>query len=618
MLRSWNAFAAAAALYLGIGAAAVARAGDRPAAESPPAAENILEEVTLQNSKHYAAPPSPMRRQRVFPLQLRNVTVENKGSSQIRVKLPSNQAPLTPAVADGKVFVGGGFNSSEFYCLATDTGRPIWGLRLSDPGPSAPAYNRGTLSFTTESCTLYVVDAATGNCLWSTWLGDPLITAPTIVGDRVLVCYPATAGGGHGVKPPANFVFAARDLRTGKPLWQKWIDENIISAPVVSDDDVYLTTFAGTLYGFRLDNGEVELARRCRGTSAPVVSSKAIYLSRRVDKGGSNMPMECVAKLDRRTGEPLLASEARGAVYLADAESRARLSGQQRTQSDLTETSPLLLRSMASTPFRLVAMETAVPGDADYVPGGTPEVADARPDSIKLIGRTGAMDLQRFDGSRLAMTGGKLFNCMGDDLQSVDPRTGKVHWSVSLSQRQPQGGEPAALPPVAVAGRLYVATRAGELLRVSPRDGSIDGRVALGAAAATQPVFDDGRIVVGTVSGELIMLKSKDHKLTGWNQWGGGAAHSGIDNDDPGTTDDGLFSDEGEPRAARTGQDLVDATRASLKKFAKTTDKTAEKAREEFSLLNRELEHDTVLPRQQRDTLRFAVKRRQRQLDVKP
>ncbi len=156
-------------------------------------------------------------------IELRNFAVQKSGPSQIRVKLPTGQSLLTPAVAEGRVFVGGGFTSNEVYCLATDTGRPLWGVRLSDPGPSAPTYDRGTLSFTTESCSLYVLDAATGNCLWSTWLGDPLITVPTVAGDRVLVCYPASISGGRPARnrrltsslPPAIFARASRCGRSG-------------------------------------------------------------------------------------------------------------------------------------------------------------------------------------------------------------------------------------------------------------------------------------------------------------------------------------------------------------------------------------------------------------------
>ena len=289
----------------------------------PPDAEDILAEAVRQNSDCGAPPPSAGRHTNVARLLPRGFKVDSKSPMQLQVQLPSRQALLTPAVADGRIFVGGGFNSTEFYCLSADSGRPIWGVRLSDNGPSAPAYSRGTLSFTTESCTLYVVDAASGNCLWATWLGDPLITAPSIADDRVLVCYPAQAVSGGGARP-ANFVFAARDLRTGRPLWQRWIDEHVISAPLVSDGHVYLTTFAGTLYGFRLSDGEIKLARRCRGTSAPIVVNNTVYLSRRLEEVGTKMPQECVAAFDRRTGDPSWPPRRR-AIYLAEASLRPEL-----------------------------------------------------------------------------------------------------------------------------------------------------------------------------------------------------------------------------------------------------------------------------------------------------
>ena len=117
------------------------RGGDGPSAGPSPPAENILDEVARQNSERFARPPSPMRPEKVVRFSPRNLKVQSKSRSEVRVKLPEKQALLTPAVADGKVFVGGGFGSQEFYCLAADTGRPIWGVRLSDNGPSAPAYD---------------------------------------------------------------------------------------------------------------------------------------------------------------------------------------------------------------------------------------------------------------------------------------------------------------------------------------------------------------------------------------------------------------------------------------------------------------------------------------------
>jgi outer membrane protein assembly factor BamB len=136
--------------------------------------------------------------------------------------------------------------------------------------------------------------------------------------------------------------------------------------------------------------------------------------------------------------------------------------------------------------------------------------------------------MQRFDGSRLLSMGDRLVNCMGGDLISFDPLTGKKNWRLALIDKSDDRNESAALPPAAAGGRLFVATRAGQLLKVNPQNGSIDGRFDIGKTASTQPILDDGRIVLGTTDGELIMLKTKDRTLTGWNQWGGNAIHSGI------------------------------------------------------------------------------------------
>ncbi len=599
----WWSIAWLTVLLLEAVAATPARGGDPPPAGKPPDAEDILAEVVRQNSGRNAPPPSRTRRENITRQSPQGFKVYFKSPTQLRVQLPSKAALLTPAIADGRVFVGDGFQSTAFYCVSADNGRPIWGARLPDNGPSAPAYYHGTLSFTTESCTLYVLDAASGNCLWATWLGDPLIAAPSIADDRVLVCYPASATSGAVGARPANFVFAARDLRTGRPLWQRWIDENVISAPVVSGDNVYLTTFAGTLYGFRLSDGEIKLARRCRGTSAPIVAKNAIYLSRRVDEAGARIPQECVAAFDRRTGEPLLASEGRRAIYLAEAGLRpelikrrsqqtrpSRQCGQRRRKSGLRPASSLCL-----------AIRTTCPA-------GRSRPIHGRSRS-SLSASTGAFDLQRFDGARLTAMGGNLFNCMGDDLLSLDAQTGKVLWSFSLPHGNVDGGEPAALPPAVAGKSLYVATCAGQLLRVDPRNGKIDGSIDIGTPLSTQPVFDNGRLVVGTSSGELIVLKSTDRSLTGWNQWGGDSIRSAGST--TATAADPSPIADGKLPIARAGRELADATRAALRRWVKVKaeDENAEDAKWDLQVIRDELEQDARLPKTQREAFKYAVRR---------
>ena len=96
-------------------------------------------------------------------------------------------------MAEGRIFVGGGFNSTTYYCLDAGSGRMLWNANLSDNGPSASSYYHGMLLFTTELCTCYAMDAATGRMLWSVWLGDPVTSTPTIAGRQVLVSFPASA-----------------------------------------------------------------------------------------------------------------------------------------------------------------------------------------------------------------------------------------------------------------------------------------------------------------------------------------------------------------------------------------------------------------------------------------
>ncbi len=160
--------------------------------------------------------------------------------------------------------------------------------------------------FNTESCTLFAVDADTGKQLWSHWLGDPLTSTPTIAGGVVFTSYPANGGGGQlnevpnnpnlnvpkeklplpkpnpepkpsfdkidpvkepkkeppakdPVKekeqkdkagaakkaPPCSHVLVALELKTGKILWQRWIESDVMSAPVATDKELFFSTFGG-------------------------------------------------------------------------------------------------------------------------------------------------------------------------------------------------------------------------------------------------------------------------------------------------------------------------------------------------------------------------------------
>src|SRR5262245_55469411 len=291
----------------------VALWGDEPAKpkDKPkePEAVDILKDVKEWNSDKFAAPPTQFRQGHVNPRKLDEKAIA-KTTSGFEISLPSKAPIPTPTVYKDKLLVSGGFHSKEFYCFDAVTGKFIWGIDLDDDGPTAAVCDDGIGVFNTESCTLFAVDVNTGKHLWSYWLGDPLTSTPTIANGKVFTSYPARGGGGQQqmqqgpanqnaaqapnppapkkpadpvkakAHPPCSHVLAAFDLKTGKILWQRWIDSDVMSAPVAVDKELYATSFGGTVYKFNQDDGTLLSATKSRATSAPVVVGNNVYLTK--------------------------------------------------------------------------------------------------------------------------------------------------------------------------------------------------------------------------------------------------------------------------------------------------------------------------------------------------
>src|SRR5213594_3696686 len=107
-----------------------------------------------------------------------------------RIQIDRVRAVPTPALAGDRLFVGGGFGSYDFYSFDARTGAPAWRLHTSDDGPTAAVISQGFAVFNTESCTLEVVEAASGKVVWEKWLGDPLLAQPAVMDRRIFMVYP--------------------------------------------------------------------------------------------------------------------------------------------------------------------------------------------------------------------------------------------------------------------------------------------------------------------------------------------------------------------------------------------------------------------------------------------
>jgi outer membrane protein assembly factor BamB len=467
------------------------------------------------------------------------------------IKMPSGTPIPTLTVSGGKLYASGGFHSREFYCFAADTGKALWGVDLDDDGPTSAVVEDGVVVFNTESCTQFALDASTGKMLWSWFLGDPLGSTPTVAHGRVFTAYPTTAqrkqpdaqaeqkpGDNEANKPtgeqpavadtaPPTHALACFELKTGKLLWQRWIDSDVMSAPVAAGNQLYVTSFGGAVYRFNQRDGEVLSVRNARATSAPVVLNDIVYFTRRADTGRNEKAAETLVGVDR----PLTAEQ-----FVSLRKSAPHLDVVVQANSEYNKSTLQLGASNG------IGGGGFGGGGAFDVPEKSDKPADdAKPDAAKQneaelsdspvaanVGLDNVSSLQAFQGSRLMHVGQRNFNCLGDQLLATDAATGKVAWSIHLDGDAAKEGGFLAAPPAYAGGYLFFAVLKGDVLQIEPRTGDVVKRYPVGAQLRFQPTIADGRIFVGTQDGRIICIDTGNRKLTGWGGWGGDSAHTAI------------------------------------------------------------------------------------------
>jgi Ca-activated chloride channel homolog len=487
-----------------------------------PEKTDITDKVREMNSDKFASPPTEFRVGHVKAKTL-DAKALTKTDNGFTVKLPSGAPIPTPTVYKGNLYVSGGFSTKEYFCLDAADGKCVWGMSLDDDGPTSAVVADDVVVFNTESCTIFALDAKTGKHIWSYFLGDPLTSTPTIANGKVFTSYPANGGGGAGgagnlqnlpgkgkqekkqpqanakPRPAASHVMICLELKSGKVLWQKWIDSDVMSAPVAVDDEVYATSFAGTVYKFKQGDGTIVSAHRSRATSAPVIVGNSVYWTQRADNGKDEKCSEEVAGLDRQKVTQNFATAKREAPYL-DAQTQAR-------------------SGLGTDGLKLDA--------GNGFGGGAPMAANPKA-AAGNIGQGSVATMQAFQGSRILNFKNANYNCMGDELVNTDPKDGKIRWKVKVKGDLAKQGGHLAAPPAAAGGYLFLTTLEGEVLQVDPEDGKVTKTYKVGSPARSQVAIDGGRLYVGTQDGKLVCIDTGEKSFTGWATWGANMAHTNI------------------------------------------------------------------------------------------
>ena len=485
-----------------------------------------------------------------------------------KVTIPGDHALATPAIVEGKLFIGGGFGSHEFYAFDAQTGKMLWRYRTSDDGPTAAVVAEGCVAFNTESCELEIL-TADGKPQWKKWLGDPLMSMPAISGGRLLMAFPDSKG-------DQEHHLACFDLKTGKELWRRPVAGEIITAPVIDDEQVFLATLEGSLYCFHAKDGSLAWTEKEKNvTSAPTLWNGRCWFSRRqettVTKAGKKVKqqMEQLAMREMRRKSPIhdLATTQRVADYLDYSKRGGGVVGGFGGMGGMGGgmMAPASKKEAASQkadagvgfdgggigvdePPTPTTGPAKKPAPSSSPPAQLPAVqqiggkGDAKIDqAAQNLGQGTVNGVWSYQGSKPFFYRGRLYAAMGDTLVCVDPKTENVLWKTVLRPpKEEKKGEKAAegedlldatiSPPALSNGKVFVGTNYGDVVCLSADQGELLWKASLGQSESIgfQPAVAAGRVYVSTESGSLYGLETGDPKDDGWLMWGANAAHNGI------------------------------------------------------------------------------------------
>jgi outer membrane protein assembly factor BamB len=417
-----------------------------------------------------------------------------------KVAIPGGHSLATPAVVDGRVFIGGGFGSYEFYAFDAHDGRLAWQYQTSDDGPTAAAVAEGHVVFNTESCELEVLTVE-GTPVWKKWLGDPLMSMPAVEAGRIYMAYPDSRG-------DRQHFLACLDLRMGHEYWKQPIDGELITAPVLAGGKVHFATIGGTLYCLRQEDGSVEWHEPRNATSSPVVWEGECYFSQRKEVAEGDP-----ARPDVHQAEHLAARamrDARYRHYAATARKADYLDHAKRVRG-----SPRYKASYA----------------ADSAVGFAASKGDAKmAQAMYNLGKGHVHEVWTYQGSKPFVHRARLYAAQGDVVSAADPRSDAVYWQTRVGPPHPEGAEmlDSPLTPPAIAnGKLFFGTAQGEVHCLSTETGETLWSVPIGEPVVFQPTVVGGRVYVGTDAGTLICFETGDSADDGWQMWGADATHNG-------------------------------------------------------------------------------------------
>jgi outer membrane protein assembly factor BamB len=171
----------------------------------------------------------------------------------------------SPAVSDGKVYVGSG--NGKVYCLNATIGTYIWNYTTDSGVTSSPAFAYNKVYVGSWDRKVYCLNATTGTQIWNYTTGGSVRSSPAVVDGKVYV-------GSWDRK-----VYCL-DAATGIKIWDYTTSKEVFSSPAVVDGKVYVGSWDRKVYCLNATTG-TQIWNYTTGSyveSSPAVADGKIYV----------------------------------------------------------------------------------------------------------------------------------------------------------------------------------------------------------------------------------------------------------------------------------------------------------------------------------------------------
>jgi polyvinyl alcohol dehydrogenase (cytochrome) len=277
----------------------------------------------------------------------KTLTVKNVAKLERKWEKSLPRCTATPAVVDGKVYVGDWFGN--VHAFAASNGAALWRTKVSEFAiDDSPAVVGGKLFIGDGGGSLHALDANSGAAVWSKEL-DPhpqahVYSSPTFIDGKILIGSAAlelvSGTAEHDFTFKGSLI--ALDAETGEQVWRKWVafDDGVQSGAGVSVwssfvvDEARGLAFIGTGQSYEAPASEfsdslialdyttgiikwhrqytkndVFVIARMQGPDADIGATPNLIQVKGVDAVGVGDKAGNYAVFNRDTGEPLWPGE---------------------------------------------------------------------------------------------------------------------------------------------------------------------------------------------------------------------------------------------------------------------------------------------------------------------